>query len=267
MFTQAEQWMIPALSELWQACFGDDDEYIAFFMAHRFRPEDTFVWLEEGKPVGAAYLIPCQLDGKLGRYGYAGGVLPQWRNRGIFEKLFHGLWSFCLQEGSYFFFAPRPGTEGYYRRFGFSDAFCYETVRHAPCGPGGPLVVAEASPEAYTALRDAALQGAGYVRWDIPSVTYALSEHRLSGGFAHILTWAGQEYLLFGSCSQDGLYLRETTLPPALLSELVSSLCLHYQVPCVTCEFPTQPKPGSRYRGLFMGTVPFSAGWLGLDLT
>ena len=89
MVVAGEPWMIPALSRIWEICFGDSPEYIRFFMERRFPTCQSFVWLEQGEPVGVVYLLPSLLQGKQSFYSYAGGVLPEYRNRGIFRKIFH----------------------------------------------------------------------------------------------------------------------------------------------------------------------------------
>ena len=67
--------MIPALSRIWEECFGDSPEYIRFFMERRFPTCQSFVWLEQGEAVGAIYLLPCFLKGEPVIYAYAGGCL------------------------------------------------------------------------------------------------------------------------------------------------------------------------------------------------
>ena len=74
MIAQGTPQMIPALSRIWETCFGDSPEYIRFFMERRFSSCRCFVWLEGEEPVGAAYLLPCTLGGRPAYYGYAVGV-------------------------------------------------------------------------------------------------------------------------------------------------------------------------------------------------
>jgi GNAT superfamily N-acetyltransferase len=79
----AQNWMIPDLIRLWRQCFDDPEEYVAFFMAHRFRPEHALVSLQGGKTRGRGLLLA--LPGRLAqaRYGYAVGVAPALRGQGI----------------------------------------------------------------------------------------------------------------------------------------------------------------------------------------
>lgn len=258
--------MVPALSELWQSCFGDDAEYIQFFMEHRFRPEDTLVWLEKGCPVGVAYLLPCSIDGQLARYGYAIGVLPAYQGHGIGRLMVNGLLEVCQRESSLFFGTPLRGLEEYYHRLGSIDAFYRRTERLDAGGTAYPLSIAEARPELYTQLRNDTFAGPGFVCWDVDAVAYALAEQRLSGGFAHVLTWESRPYLLLGRCTQDGLSLLETTLSPTLIRTLAPSLCAYYHVSHITCPFPDSPGPESQPHGCCWIKLSPS-GWFGLDLS
>lgn len=82
MTVQGTPQMIPALSRIWEACFGDSPDYIRFFMENRFPACRSFVWLEDAAPVGAAYLLPCALGEHRAYYGYAVGVHPDYRRPG-----------------------------------------------------------------------------------------------------------------------------------------------------------------------------------------
>ena len=258
--------MIPALSELWQACFGDDTEYIQFFMEHRFRPEDTLVWLEGGKPIGVTYVLPCSIDGCFARYGYAAGVLPSYRRHGIGSLMVQDVVAACRKESSLFFGTPLAGLEEYYHRLGSIDAFYRRTEQLQPEGPAHSLNIADVSPGLYTQLRNETFEGAGFVCWDLEAVTYALAEQSISGGFSHVLTWEGRQYLLFGRCGQGSLQLLETTLSPDLFRLLAPSLCSYYHVSQVIGHFPDVPGPDSRPHGCCWKKLSPS-GWFGLDLT
>ena len=87
MVVKGEKWMIQDLSRIWEVCFGDSQEYIRLFMERRFFTCEPLVWLEDRQVMGVVYLLPCLIEGRKAYYGYAGGVLPQFRKRGIFENL------------------------------------------------------------------------------------------------------------------------------------------------------------------------------------
>lgn len=265
MLTHAEPQMIPALTTIWQHCFGDSAEYIAFFMTHRFRSEDTVVWLEDGNVAGAAYLIPCKIGCQEARYCYAVGVAPEYRGRGICAAILSVAETQCRTRGFLLFCAPREGMADYYRLRGYQDAFFCRWVEFSAVGHAEPILPIEAECGQYMRLRDRHLPEQGLVRWDESAVEYALAEHRLCGGFAHLLPWQGMDYLLLGRREERGLILTETTLPQTLLAELAPSLCASYGGKQLICRLPAGA--GSEMTGVCFGSITWRSGWLGLEIT
>ena len=90
---------IGELTDLWQTCFGDDDDYIGAFMRSRFVPERTLIGREDGKICSALYL----LDGKVriageafdAAYLYAACTHPDFRSRGYMGELLRSAESLC----------------------------------------------------------------------------------------------------------------------------------------------------------------------------
>ncbi len=266
MIASAKRHMIPALSELWQVCFGDSQAYISRFMQHRFVPEQTVVWLEDSAPVGVAYLLPCTIGTHNAIYGYAVGVLPEYRRHGVAAAILSVAESACSSRGMPLLVAPREGLTEYYRRRGYREAFFCRWAEFSGIGTVRPLTLKEARSECCRRLRDRDLPHEGLVRWDGSAVQYALLEHRECGGFAHILHWDGAEYLLLGHREGGWLVLDETTLPEALLSWLSPSLCAHYNAVNLRCLLPAGQGDG-KAAGMCREPITWSAGWLGLDLT
>lgn len=268
MIVQGTPRMIPALSRIWEACFGDSPEYIRFFMEKRFPTCRCFVWLDKAEPVGAAYLLPCALGARPAYYGYAIGVHPSVRRRGICAELLKCAERFCRQQGAAFFLMPRPGIEDYYLKRGFRSAFYSVTRRIRPSRTAdGELELMDVCPAEYIALRDRFFQGPGYVAWDLESVAYALEEQRLCGGFAHVLHWQGERYLLFGRTEGQVLQLRESTLPPDLAEELSPRLCGCYGTSELSVEYPASSAGEGVPRGCCCRDTLPTPGWLALDLT
>lgn len=267
MIVQGTPQMLPALSRIWEACFGDSPDYIDFFMEKRFHTCRSFVWLEEGTPVGAAYLLPCTLGDRPAYYGYAVGVHPDFRRRGICGEILRHAEAFCRQQGAVFFVMPRPGVEAYYLKRGFRPGFYHQFHRILPrrASPAG-LEVSEAETEEYLLLRDLFFRGPGYVAWDAAATAYALEEQRRCGGFAHILSWRGKRYLLFGTKQGEVLRLRETTLTPAQAEAVSPWLCAFYGVSELEVECPADSAEAGTARGCCWDYTLDVPGWLGFDL-
>ena len=259
--------MIPALSRIWEDCFGDSPEYIRFFMENRFPSCQCFAWLDGEEPTGAAYLLPCTLGGRPAYYGYAVGVSPAFRHRGICTEILRAAEELCTQENAVFFVMPRPGVESYYLQRGFLPAFFHRVHRFVPTGTPVPGVeFSRADAETYLLRRDSFFEGPGYVAWDMAAVSYALEEQRLCGGFAHMLCWQGNQYLLFGTKRGGTLFIRETTIPLVTLEQLVPSLCAHYGVSALEAEYPADSIEEGVPRGCCWNVALGVPGWLGFDL-
>lgn len=259
--------MIPALSRIWEECFGDSPEYIRFFMERRFPTCQSFVWLEQGEPVGVAYLLPCMIGERQAYYGYAIGVKPEFQRRGICAEILHCAEQFCERKRAVFFVVPRSGVEKYYENRGFCAAFYYCKREIYPKGEVREILkVSEAAPAEYTLLREHFFQGEGCVSWNVNAVEYALEEQRLCGGFAHILHCHGQKYLLFGDKRVKSLYLRETTLPVALAERISPELCKYYGAAEIILEYPASRCKEGEPRGCCWNFDVRVPGWIGLDL-
>lgn len=268
MVVRGEPWMIPALSRIWEICFGDSPEYIRFFMERRFPTSQSFVWLEQGEPVGVAYLLPCMIGGYQAYYGYAIGVHPSVQRRGICAELLKNAEHFCNQHEAIFFLVPRPGIENYYIKRGFQPAFYYNVKQIIPQRISTEkLVIENASSEEYLLLRDRCFQSHGYVSWSLNAVTYALEEQRLCGGFAHVLYWGGERYLLFGNKEGEMLHLRESTLAVDMAEKLSPWLCNFYNVSEIMVEYPSPSSEKGIPRGCCYDFTLHIPGWLALDLT
>lgn len=265
MIVNGEVWMIPALSQIWEVCFGDSPEYIQFFMERKFPSCHTLVWLENGNAVGSVYLLPCSVEGRNAYYGYAGGVLPQYRKKGIFESLLNHAELFCKKRNATFIFVPIEGSEMYYQKRGFESAFFFHEVRYSGKGLCQPYQLRDADAALYLPLRDRAFSEYPYLRWDELAVDYALAENRLCGGFAKILT-TDQDDLLFGRKNDSVLEIWETSLSPESAKQIAPFLCNVWDTEEVVFRFPAVPGEDNSPNGGSFGHLKFHNGWMGLSL-
>ena len=126
---------VPALQALWQVCFGDRGD---LFFTHRFRPEETPVWREEGAVVASLMLLPVCLNGQPGVYVYAVGTLPRARGRGLMRRLHEAGLALAQSRGARFacLIPAEPSLFGLYRQLGYREAF-WETERRVRAVAGG----------------------------------------------------------------------------------------------------------------------------------
>lgn len=267
MIIQGTRQMIPALSRIWAACFGDSPEYIRFFMEKRFPTCRCFVWVEEGEIVAGIYLLPCSLGSGPAFYSYAGGVLPQFRCKGIFEKLYFAVRDFSKERGAELTIVPAPGTERYYLKRGYRPAFSFRQRTYEGVGAQRNLVLQDATAERYVLLRDQAFADLDYVQWSREAVEYALEENRFCGGFAKIIV-GEQDNLIFGKKIGDTLIITETTLSPEMAERLAPELCRRWNTKRVSFRFPAaKGEEAVEIGGVWWRETSLKNGWIGLDLT
>lgn len=82
--------------EMWKTVFGDSDDYIEVYFRHKYRDENTLVYVEEGKVVASLQMLPYRFTfcGTEIPILYLAGVstLPEYRRRGYTRQLL--VWSF-----------------------------------------------------------------------------------------------------------------------------------------------------------------------------
>lgn len=265
MVVNGERWMIPELSRIWEICFGDSQEYIRLFMERRFFTCIPLVWLEDGQVMGVVYLLPCLVEGRKAYYGYAGGVLPQYRKRGIFEELLNYAEQFCEQRDATFLFVPISGSEEYYRKRGFQTSFFFSSMKYGNEGTYMPCQLREADARSYTRLRDKNFSAYPYLQWDEAAVDYALAENRFCGGFSKIVT-THKDDIIFGRKNGNVLEILETTLDPETAKKMAPFFCENWNADEVVFQFPIISEENKIPNGGSFGHLKFQNGWMGLSL-
>ena len=267
MVVKGEKWMIQDLSRIWEVCFGDSQEYIRLFMERRFFTCEPLVWLEDRQVMGVVYLLPCLIEGRKAYYGSAGGVLPHFRKRGIFENLLDYAAWFCEQRNATFIFVPISGSEEYYRKRGFQASFFFSRKKFLKEGTYMSFQLHEADAESYTKIRDRKFSAYPYLRWDESAVDYALAENRFCGGFAKIVTaHEDDDNIIFGRKNGNVLEILETTLDPETAKKLIPFFCATWNTDEVIFQFPIISDEDKIPNGGSFGHLNFQNGWMGLSL-
>ena len=78
---------IPALRQLWQEAFGDDDAFLDKFFATGYSENRCRVVMQEGQAAAALYWFDCQWEGKKLAYLYAVATAKTHRGQGLCRKL------------------------------------------------------------------------------------------------------------------------------------------------------------------------------------
>lgn len=217
---------IPALSEIWRVCFNDSPEYIRFFMDNRFVPSHTLVLLHQLIPIGALYLLPCRYIGPTecpAWYGYALGILPEFRGLGLSEEANSVVWNHVCKSGHAYLLSPaNVRLKNYYLRSGFTVCSTRKTAVFTRKGNAiqpQPIDAGE-----YFLLREQNLVELHHVLWDEAAVAYAIREAEFCGGFAGKIG----DIAFIGQKEGSKLLLKECTCPEHRLEELAAALLSHY---------------------------------------
>ena len=231
MITTATTTMIPALKALWKEAFEDTDEYTNFFFSHGFQPDRTFLYLQEERPVSMAFVFPgelCVHDGYI-PVGYIYGVATSKdsRGKGYSTKVL----KYIQQQYPISFLVPSSESLfQFYAKNGYHTAFHVNEVQfhlEQLTKPDSQILTQDITPDEYKAIRDNYFHGAGYLRWNKSTITYALAENVLFNGAAiKVKTPLADltEAILLYRCYKQELIIKETTLSGKLLQDTAYSL-------------------------------------------
>lgn len=234
------------LKAIWKEGFPDTDDYIDLFMLNRFDTEHTLIAECDGHIVGAGYMLPAVIIMKEGTmpalFGYALGILKQYRGRGITGKMHEYMLHYCDKNNYVFLFHPaNEKLSAYYLKTGITDTgyikiveFIYDSP---PKGQGLPLL--NITSEEYRKLRDGLFQKEGYVKWDEAAVDYAVKERLYCGGICKKLIYEDKECAVFGRITKGRLIIDEAVAPDSLLPGIIRELAAYYKTLSVITYLPS----------------------------
>lgn len=242
MIEIAKEARIEQLKEIWRKCFDDPDEYIDFFMENAFNLSVPVVCVKDNVAVGVIYLFACEIGrtGKKAYYWYAGGVLPQYRKRGVFREIAEYILKFAGDEGALSFLYAMPGLRDFYKKSGLEETY-YSFDIELETGNTkikSGITRGELTAEEYIKLRDDAFGNKNFVRWDEPYLEYVLKEKKFCGGICDRLKMDEEVYALAGEIRDDILYIEETTMDYDKLTSLAEDLSVLYRVSKIHAHIP-----------------------------
>jgi len=114
---------------MWKTCFGDPDDYMEIYFRHKYRNENTLLYVDEGKAVASLQMLPYQFTfcGAEIPVIYLSGVctLPEARKKGFMHQLL--LQSFAVAAGRaipLMLLVPQePWLLQFYDKYGFAQTF------------------------------------------------------------------------------------------------------------------------------------------------
>ena len=190
---------IPALKALWQEVFGDTEAFLDSFFNLAFSPERSLCFAEGDAVFGAVYWFDCTWNGKKVAYLYALQVAEAHRSRGLGRELMlearrvlerRGYQGVCLVPGE-------AALTGWYEKLQYVSFGLPRQDAIPAEDPALPLT--EVLAEDYCQERsrfvgnNAILQAEG---------CFTFLESCLQ-------FWAGRDFLLCGTITEDTLYIQE----------------------------------------------------------
>lgn len=181
MITTPIDSMIPDIRALWKQCFGDSDAFLDTFFAHRYRPDDMLVCVEDDEAIVAmTCLFPLSLRTRAAtlraRYIYAVATDPAWRGLGIGHALMQAVHA-RMQEAGEDIAILVPASDSlfaFYGEQGYQSMFCLQPWEVNPCDlPEANGTVCPCTVEEHLQLRCAAFADASaFAAWDPHGLSY-----------------------------------------------------------------------------------------------
>lgn len=248
------------LMQVWKESFQDEDEYIKMFFQNRFVPQNTVVAVYHDQIIGAAYLLPAELITEQGMkqvmFGYALGVLKEYRGKGLGKRIIDFICSYCEKMNySFIFYPANERLVSYYESLGLSLAGYIKLLEYT-CdfvSETDNLLLEDISAAHYANLRNVFFNRNGFIKWEDAAIDYAIREIRYSGGFCNKLTVQSTECAVFGKVEKEKLNIMEVAAPDHLVPVIVKGLSAHYKALETSVYVPTDSPLNGRLIKWIMG--------------
>lgn len=187
------------LLSLWKGIFGDHHGFWELFGDTGFLPEHcrTITW--EGRLAAALYWFDVSCEGQPMAYLYAVATHPDFRGRGLCRALMADTESHLKASGytGVLLVPEKEGLRAMYAKMGYENC---TTVSEFSCGAGDmPVLLRDAGPEEYAALRQKMLPTGGVVQ-EGENLTFLTAQAQL---------YAGEDFLLAAWQDGDTLHAME----------------------------------------------------------
>ncbi len=220
---------IPALCEIWKACFSDSDEYLKQFYKENFGYAEILILTVNEEPACMVHIFDAEfIDGNTSRsakYKYAGGTLPKFRSKGYFRILMNYVIERARKSGDILLYKPATRALG--------DLFITLGAEHdtdfkiftAEPKEKIPLSVHDLNSYEYNRLRNETFSSIPYVKWPDRYVDWCIKDNEFFGGRTLGFEYDGNEHFLMAYPEDKTLIVTETSLSPAQLKKLGGGIC------------------------------------------
>ena len=236
---------IPVLTELWNSCFGDSEEYIRFFYRENFSRIRVPVYTLNDKPVSMIHMMDASFangkDEYLVKFIYAVGTHPDCRSKGYLRSLLISEGDSAKASGYGLFLKPSHALVNYYSALGFIEdsRFRIFSVEPEP-DEQNDLLFSPLSAEEYNRLRNIAFSKHPFVKWPDDHTRWCIDENNFCGGQTISLTINDNKHFLMGYPVEGVLRITETDLDPKQLRSAASGLCKLFGVSRIEAYLPEE---------------------------
>jgi GNAT superfamily N-acetyltransferase len=276
--------------QIWKLCFGDDDAYIEFYFANRYKEDETLLLIADGEIVSMLTIIPVEVvteDGETipSAMQYAVATHPEYRGRGFVSRLM----DFCdrhlkqnriemsvlvpAEERLFDFYGKRGYKKGFYVREVSFAAGCITGITGSVASR--PSMV-PASPRDYNIRRNTQLKGRFFVAYRDEEIAYQKKLSMRTGADIFSIDIEGmQGCAAVERIDSDRVLIKELLIPEHFVSQSLVQIAERLpaeeyvlRLPAYQCEDLggiVRPfgmvKP---YRMPGKGTFPDRCGYLGI---
>lgn len=186
---------IPRLKEIWKLCFGDSDEFIDFYYANEYNPDQTLVLLDSGEVAAMLTMLPVWLRFSGGaRYNssmlYAIATHPKHQKKGYSTALMEYAKEYLQERGAEALVLV-PAQESlieFYQKRGYQSvfftreaAFDASYAKELAKDFNTSVSMVPATPAQYNSARNHILQGQCFVAYDLDGILYQKRLSQKSG--------------------------------------------------------------------------------------
>ena len=203
----------PGLQALWQAAFGDSENWIRLFFSRVYRPERCRCLTMDGQIPAALYWFDTEYAGQKLAYVYAVATAPAYRRRGLCRQLMADTQAHLARLGyaAVLLVPAEPELRRMYAAMGYREC---SRVSELTCTAGAPVSIREVSREEYAALRRKYLPAGGVVQEGANLACLSLLAR----------LYAGEDFLLAADREEGCLRGNELLGNPAAAAGILSAL-------------------------------------------
>lgn len=275
--------------EIWKLCFGDSKEFIEFYYASRYRPEDTVVLLCQEEIAAMLTMIPVQLNTSDHRsldatMLYAVATHPQYQHQGFATQLMD-FTHYYLEKNNKKLAILVPADQSlfdFYRKFGYQEGFYIREIRltpeiidNTPSQKSQEVIISALCPEDYNQRRNGQLKGRLSIEYAVKELAYQKQLAVKSGADLLGIDSDGvQGCAILERMDSDRVIIKELLIPDEFMLQAIKQMMRRcpakeyiLRLPASLGEqFGGSVRPFGMYRAFHedLEIVPEDLGYLGI---